>query len=314
MTGTNDHAAIGGAPRALVTGGAGFVGSHLCDALLDRGFEVICLDDLSSGTRSNVAGALGSPRFRLIEADVSAAADLDEPLDLVVHLAFPRVGDWVDAPLPALGSISAGTLRALDLARAAGARFVLGSTSEIAGDAASDTGDPREPYLLARRLSESLVATARARYGLDTTIVRIFPTYGPRMRPGGALGSMIEQARRGSPLMLTGTGAAPFPLCFVSDVVRGILAAADSPLPGPVEIGDPAPLPLAVVAQRVLALTGSRSTLGFLEAPGSAVPPRVADTTLAEKVLGWRPRVGLDEGLALTLDALEWRAGLAPAV
>jgi dTDP-glucose 4,6-dehydratase len=313
MTGTIHQPDRQRARRALVTGGGGFIGSHLCEALLAAGFEVVCVDDFSGGHRANLASALASPRFTLVEADATQLTPPAGPLDLVVHLAFPRAGDCLDAPLPAVGAISAGTLRALDLARTAGAAFVLGSTSEIAGQGTPDSGDPREAYLLARRLAESLVATARARYDLDATIVRIFPTYGPRMRPGGSLGAMLERARAGALLTLPGTGAAPFPLCYVSDVVAGVLAAAGSPLPGPIDIGDAAPLPVAVVAQRVIALTGGTARLGFLDAPAPAGAPRVADTTLAQNVLGWSPRVPLEEGLARTLESLE-PAPLAPAV
>jgi dTDP-glucose 4,6-dehydratase len=302
--------------RVLVTGGAGFVGSWVCERLLERNVEVICVDNFCTGDRTNVSGLLESPGFRLVDADVSVEIPWDGPLDWVLHLASPASPvHYLELPVETLKVGSLGTMNALELARRTSARFVLASTSEVYGDPLvhpqpeSYWGNvnpvgPRSVYDEAKRFSEALTTAYRAAYEVDTAIVRIFNTYGPRMRAddGRAIPNFISQALRGEPLTVAGDGSQTRSICFVDDTVDGILALAASTEPGPINIGNPYELTMLELAQRIQRLTGSASHIEFVELPTDDPRRRCPDGTLARERLGWTPRVPSDEGLRRTLE------------
>ncbi len=319
MTGERHRAAgTGGRRRVVVTGGAGFVGSHLCDALVARGDDVVCLDDLSSGNRANVAhllepsvGAGGRGSFELVVADVSAGLAVDGPVDAVLHLASPASPpDYLRRPLQTLAVGSEGTRHALELAGGHGARFLLASTSEVYGDPGVhpqheeywgnvNPVGPRSVYDEAKRFAEALtMAHARTR-GTDVAIARIFNTYGPRLRPGDGrvVSNFLAQALTGAPLTVYGDGSQTRSLCYVDDTVAGLLALLGSAERGPVNIGNPAETSVADLARRVLALTGSASAIEHRPLPEDDPTRRCPDIGRARAVLGWAPSVPLDEGL-----------------
>jgi dTDP-glucose 4,6-dehydratase len=304
------------ARRAVVTGGAGFLGSHLCDRLLDEGAEVVCLDNLLTGTPSNLVHLQGHPAFRLVRCDVSDFIHVPGPVDLVLHFASPASPvDYLRLPIETLKVGSLGTLHSLGLAGEKGARFVLASTSEVYGDPqvhpqpegywghVNPVG-PRGVYDEAKRFSEALVTAYRDSRGLDTGIVRIFNTYGPRMRPddGRAIPTFLRQALAGEPLTVAGDGSQTRSICYVDDMVRGILAMARSELSGPVNIGNPDEMSVLALAERILQITGSRSRISFVHRPVDDPGVRRPDTTLARRELGWQPRVSWQEGLARTAE------------
>ncbi|GEB49866.1 MULTISPECIES: NAD-dependent epimerase/dehydratase family protein [Streptomyces] len=311
------------APRsfrhALVTGGAGFVGSHLCTALLAEGCEVTCVDDFCTGRRQNVAHLASHPGFTLIEADICRPFDIApgaRPPDLVLNFASPASpADYLRSPLHTLHTGSSGTWQALQLAHRYGARLVHASTSEAYGDPQEHPQSerywghvnpvgPRSVYDEAKRYSEAL-ATARARVdGTDVGIVRLFNTYGPRMRgyDGRAVPTFIRQALAGEPLTVTGDGRQTRSLAYVDDTVRGILAMARSELLGPVNIGNPTEITMQQLAELIIELTGSRSGLRFIERPGDDPAVRCPDITLARGKLQWEPQTGPEEGLARTIE------------
>ncbi|MFD7977939.1 NAD-dependent epimerase/dehydratase family protein [Streptomyces sp. NPDC059071] len=302
--------------HAVVTGGSGFVGSHLCAALLAGGTDVTCVDDFSTGTRDNVAGLLGRPGFRLQEADVREPFAVDRDPDLVLHFASPASpADYLRLPVHTLETGSLGTRNALALAHACGARFVLASTSEVYGDPEEHPQNerywghvnpigPRSVYDEAKRFGESLTtAFARSR-GTDTLIVRLFNTYGPRMRgyDGRAVPTFIRQALAGEPLTVAGDGRQTRSLCYVDDTVRGVLAAAAHGLRGPVNIGNPSEISMLDLARWIVELTGSRSLLRFVERPVDDPAVRCPDITLARDKLQWEPRVPAEQGLRRTIE------------
>jgi dTDP-glucose 4,6-dehydratase len=302
--------------RAVVTGGAGFLGSHLCDRLLDEGAEVVCLDNLLTGTPGNLVHLQGHPAFRLVRCDVSDFIHVPGPVDLVLHFASPASPvDYLRLPIETLKVGSLGTLHSLGLAGEKGARFVLASTSEVYGDPqvhpqpegywghVNPVG-PRGVYDEAKRFSEALVTAYRDSRGLDTGIVRIFNTYGPRMRPddGRAIPTFLRQALAGEPLTVAGDGSQTRSICYVDDMVRGILAMARSELSGPVNIGNPDEMSVLALAERILQITGSRSRISFVDRPVDDPGVRRPDTTLARRELGWQPRVSWQEGLARTAE------------
>jgi len=311
------------ARRVVVTGGAGFVGSWLCERLVDLGAAVVCVDNFVTGSRDNVSHLEGRPGFEVLEQDVSVRLDVDGPVDQVLHLACPASPvDYLRLPLETMMVGSMGTKHALDLAEAARARFVLASTSEVYGDPAEHPQvetywgnvnpiGPRSVYDESKRFAEALTTVYRKERGVDTGIVRIFNTFGPRMRvnDGRAIPAFLSQALAGEPLTVAGDGSQTRSLCFVDDTVDGLIALAGSDHPGPVNIGGQDETTMLELAERVRVLTGSSSTIAFVDLPADDPRVRRPDTTLAAAVLGWQPRVSVEEGLSRTL---KWFATQTP--
>ena len=300
----------------VVTGGAGFLGSHLCEALVARGDRVVAVDDLSTGVTDNVASLVGNPGFELVTADVSEGIAVDGPVDAVMHFASPASPpDYLARPLETLAVGSEGTRHALGLAAAHGARFVLASTSEVYGDPTVhpqpetywgnvNPVGPRSVYDEAKRFAEALTMAWHRARGVDVGILRIFNTYGPRLRPGDGrvVSNFLVQAIEGRPLTVYGDGSQTRSLCFVDDEVAGILALLDSGLTGPVNIGNPAELTVLELAHAILALTGSSSPLAYEPLPTDDPTRRRPDISLARRELGWEPVVPLEEGLRRTAE------------
>ncbi|MGW0838971.1 NAD-dependent epimerase/dehydratase family protein [Streptomyces sp. NPDC002787] len=302
--------------HAVVTGGAGFVGSHLCTELLDSGVDVTCVDDLSTGRLDNVAALLDRPGFTMLRADVAEGIPVDRPADLVLHFASPASpADYLRLPLHTMDTGSLGTRHALELANASGARFLLASTSEVYGDPQQNPQDerywghvnpvgPRSVYDEAKRFGEALTTAHADALGTDTGIVRLFNTYGPRMRghDGRAVPTFVRQALAGEPLTVTGDGRQTRSLCYVDDTVRGVLTAAAHGMRGPVNIGNPGEITMLDLARLVIDLTGSDSEIRFIERPTDDPALRCPDISLARDKLGWEPRVPPVEGLRRTID------------
>ena len=301
--------------RAVVTGGAGFLGSHLCEHLLDRGVEVVCLDNFLTGSPENVAHLMERPGFRLVRCDVTDYVHVPGPVDLVLHFASPASPlDYLKMPIETLKVGSLGTLHTLGLAQEKDARYVLASTSEVYGDPlvhpqpeeywgnVNPVG-PRGVYDEAKRFSEALTTAYRTSKGTDTGIVRIFNTYGPRMRAddGRAIPAFVGQALDGRPLTVAGDGSQTRSICYVDDTIRGVLAMAFSSHAGPVNIGNPDELSMLRLAQWIAELTGSESAVEFIDLPVDDPKVRRPDTTRAEQLLGWRPTVPSEEGLRRTV-------------
>ncbi|NUP68248.1 MAG: SDR family oxidoreductase [Nonomuraea sp.] len=305
--------------RALITGGAGFLGSYLCERLLDEGAEVVCMDSFLTGGPRNVEHLLPNPAFRLIECDLTGYVHVPGSLDLVLHFASAASpADYLRYPIETLRVGSVGTLHALGLAREKSARFVLASTSEVYGDPLEhpqketywgnvNPVGPRSVYDEAKRFAESLTTAYRHSRGTDTGIVRIFNTYGPRMRPfdGRAIPTFIRQALKDEPITITGDGSQTRSICYVADTVSGILALARSDFPGPVNIGNPDELTMLELATLIKELTGSSSEIEFIDRPADDPKVRRPDTTLATERLGWHAEVPAKEGLRRTI---EWFA------
>jgi dTDP-glucose 4,6-dehydratase len=303
--------------RVVVAGGAGFLGSHLCDFLLRRGDTVVCLDDLSTGSRENISHLLGDERFSLIVTDVSEKVELEDEskIDAVCNLASPASPPaYLARPFDTLAVGSEGTRRLLELARAHDARFLMASTSEVYGDPEVhpqvesyrgnvDPTGPRSVYDESKRFAESLTMAMHRTHGLDVGIVRIFNTYGPRLSPGDGrvVSNFIVQALRGEPLTVYGDGSQTRSLCYVDDEIRGMVALLDSTLTGPVNIGNPDERSVLDLAHFVLEVTGSRSEIVFEPRPTDDPTRRCPDVTLARTELGWSPTVGLREGIERTI-------------
>jgi dTDP-glucose 4,6-dehydratase len=316
--------------RAVVTGGAGFLGSHLCEQLLRRGTGVVCLDNFLTGTPANVAHLIGEPRFQVIKCDVTNFVHVPGQVDLVLHLASAASpADYLRLPVETLKVGSLGTLHALGLAGEKSARFVLASTSEVYGDPQQhpqresywgnvNPVGPRSVYDEAKRYAEALTTAYRMSRGTDTGIVRIFNTYGPRMRAddGRAIPTFIRQALAGEPLSVTGDGSQTRSVCYVDDTIRGILALAESDAAGPVNIGAPYELSIAELAETIIALSGSAESIRYVERPVDDPRVRRPDITLARDLLGWQPQVPLAEGLTRTIgwfrSELPATAGVVP--
>ncbi|MEU4800321.1 NAD-dependent epimerase/dehydratase family protein [Streptomyces sp. NPDC023327] len=302
--------------HAVVTGGGGFVGSHLCTALLAAGTAVTCVDDFSTGRPENVSPLLDHPGFTLIRANVADGLDVDRPPDLVLHFASPASpADYLRLPLHTLETGSLGTRNALRLAHRHGARFLLASTSEVYGDPQQNPQDerywghvnpvgPRSVYDEAKRFGEALTTAHADAEGTDTAIVRLFNTYGPRMRghDGRAVPTFVRQALDGESLTVTGDGHQTRSLCYVDDTVRGILAAAAHGMRGPVNIGNPGEITMLDLARLIIDLTGSDAQIRFIDRPTDDPAVRCPDITLARDKLGWEPRVDAEEGLRRTID------------
>lgn len=313
--------------RAVVTGGAGFLGSHLCQHLLDRGVEVVCLDNFLTGSPGNVVHLMEHPGFRLVRCDVTDFVHVPGPVDLVLHFASPASPlDYLKMPIETLKVGSLGTLHTLGLAHEKGARYVLASTSEVYGDPlvhpqpeeywgnVNPVG-PRGVYDEAKRFSEALTTAYRSSRGTDTGIVRIFNTYGPRMRAddGRAIPAFVGQALSGRPLTVAGDGSQTRSICYVDDTVTGILAMAFSAHAGPVNIGNPDELSMLRLAEWIVELTGSHSPIEFIDLPVDDPKVRRPDTARAEQLLDWRPRVPSEEGLRRTVHWFAQRLGTREA-
>jgi dTDP-glucose 4,6-dehydratase len=319
-TTSEDTAALQGL-RVVVTGGAGFVGSRVCEVLLDRGAAVVCVDSFTTGAESNVADFRDSPGFELLEADVSAGLPVDGAVDWVLHLASPASPvHYLRMPIETMRVGSLGTMHALDLAERHGARFVLASTSEVYGDPQEHPQredywghvnpiGPRSVYDESKRFGEALTMAYRRARGVDTGIVRIFNTYGPRMghADGRVIPTFLAQALADEPMTVAGDGSQTRSICYVDDTVEGILALAASGEPGPVNIGSQEETSILALAERIRGLVGSRSTIRFVDLPTDDPKVRCPDTSLAERLLGWRPQVDADEGLKRTRDW--WTSG-----
>jgi dTDP-glucose 4,6-dehydratase len=302
---------------SLVTGGAGFLGSHLCDYLIGRGHRVICVDNLETGSLQNVEHLRGES-FLFVNHDLTEHLAVDEPVDFVYHLASPASPiDYARLPLQTLKVGSYGTHNALGLAKWKRARFLLASTSEVYGDPlihpqpetywgnVNPIG-PRGVYDEAKRYAEALTMTYHRAQGVDTCIVRIFNTYGPRMRPhdGRAIPTFVRQALADQPLTVFGDGSQTRSFCYVEDLVRGLVLLSESGEHLPVNIGNPAEYTLLELAEAVIRATGAASEIVFEALPVDDPKVRRPDITRARGILGWEPQVGLDEGLARLLSAL----------
>jgi dTDP-glucose 4,6-dehydratase len=299
----------------LVTGGAGFLGSHLCEELLRRGHRVICVDNLETGSLRNIEH-IRAPEFVFLQADIVHPYFVDEPIDLVYHLASPASPiDYLRLPLHTLKVGSYGTHHTLGLAKVHRARFLIASTSEVYGDPKvhPQTEDywghvnpigPRGVYDEAKRYAEALTMAYHRQQGVDTAIVRIFNTYGPRMRPhdGRAIPTFLRQALQNRPLTVFGDGSQTRSFCYVSDLIRGIIALAESGVHHPVNVGNPDEYTLLQLAETVIEVTGSHSEIIYEALPTDDPQVRQPDTSLAKELLGWEPKVALREGLSRTID------------
>ena len=302
--------------RAVITGGAGFLGSHLCDKLLAADWDVLCVDNLVTGAEPNIAHLAKNPRFRVHRHDVSLYIDVPGPIDYVLHFASPASPvDYARLPIQTLKVGALGTHNSLGLALAKKAKFLLASTSECYGDPQispqpeSYWGNvnpigPRGVYDEAKRFAEAMTMAYHREKGMDTHIVRIFNTYGPRMRlnDGRALPNFIYQALTGQPITVYGDGSQTRSFCYVSDLVEGIYRLMQSDEHLPTNIGNPQEITIREFAQRVKALTGSASEIVFKPLPQDDPKQRCPDITKAKKLLGWEPKVNLEEGLRHTLD------------
>jgi dTDP-glucose 4,6-dehydratase len=303
-------------PRAVVTGGAGFVGSYLCRSLHQRGWEVVALDNLLTGRRSNLEDLDDADGFEFVEHDVTRFIDVDGPVDAVLHFASPASPrDYLVHPIKTLKVGSLGTHNTLGMALAKGARYLLASTSEIYGDPevhpqpetywghVNPVG-PRGVYDEAKRFSEALAMAYHHSHDVDVKIVRLFNTYGPSLRPadGRVVSNLLVQAMEGKPLTVYGDGSQTRSFCYIDDEVRGILAFLDSEFVGPMNIGNPDEFTVLDLARMVLEVTDSSSEIVFDPLPVDDPARRRPDITLATQILGWRPEVGLREGLARTYE------------
>jgi dTDP-glucose 4,6-dehydratase len=312
--------------RVVVTGGAGFLGSHLCDALLDRGDEVVAIDNLVTGSVDNIEHLFAHPGFTFVDHDVSTYLWVPGRVDTVLHFASPASPvDYLEIPIQTLKVGSLGTHNGLGLAKSKGARFLLASTSEVYGDPqlhpqpesywghVNPVG-PRGVYDEAKRFAEAMTMAYHRYHGLDVRIARIFNVFGPRMRAhdGRVVSNFLVQALSGKPLTVYGDGTQTRSFCYVDDEVRGILALLDSSLTGPVNLGNPAELTVGELAQVVLEVTGAHGEVVYEPLPVDDPAQRRPDITLARQRLGWEPQVPLREGLAQTADWFRRRLGLQP--
>jgi len=303
-------------PTCLVTGGAGFLGSHLCDELLARGHRVICVDNFETGSLANIAHIRDPERFLCLPLDIIEPYFVDEPVDFVYHLASPASPiDYLRLPLHTLKVGSYGTHHTLGLAKAKRARFLIASTSEVYGDPKEHPQPetywghvnpigPRGVYDEAKRYAEALTMAYHRQQGVDTAIVRIFNTYGSRMRPhdGRAIPTFLRQALANRPITVFGDGSQTRSFTYVSDLIRGIIALAESGYHDPVNIGNPDEFTLLELAEIVRELTGSTSELIYEALPIDDPKQRKPDITLARELLGWSPEVSLREGLQSTIE------------
>jgi dTDP-glucose 4,6-dehydratase len=302
--------------RAVITGGAGFLGSHLCDKLIAEGWDVLCLDNLITGTESNVSHLMEHARFRIARQDVTRYIDVPGPVDYVLHFASPASPvDYLKLPIQTLKVGALGTHNSLGLALAKKAKYFLASTSECYGDPQVSPQPetywghvnpigPRGVYDEAKRFAEAMTMAYHRAHGVDTHIVRIFNTYGPRMRlnDGRALPNFVYQALRGDPITVYGEGKQTRSFCYVSDLIEGIYKLMLSDEHEPTNIGNPQEITILEFARRVRDLLGSRTEIIFEPLPVDDPKQRCPDISKAKRLLKWEPKIGLDEGLRLTLD------------
>lgn len=301
--------------RILLTGGAGFLGSHLCERLLKEGHSVLCMDNLITGRRENISHLAGDENFEFIKHDVSKHVVVDGKVDYVMHFASPASPeDYLKYPIKTLKVGSLGTHNALGVARAQGARFILASTSEVYGDPLVNPQPetywgnvnpvgPRGCYDEAKRFAEAITMAYHRAHGMDTRIVRIFNTYGERMRhhDGRVVPNFLDQALKGEPLTVYGDGSQTRSFCYVSDLVEGIYRLMLSSLNEPVNIGNPQEMSVLEFAKKIKDMTGSKSEIVFKDLPVNDPKVRRPDITRAKKELGWEPAVTLEEGLKRTI-------------
>jgi dTDP-glucose 4,6-dehydratase len=300
----------------LVTGGSGFLGSHLCDNLIAKGYRVICVDNLETGNLNNIVHIKDSDHFRFIQADITQHYEVDEPIDFVYHMASPASPiDYARLPLHTLKVGAYGTHNTLGLAKAKRARFLLASTSEVYGDPeihpqketywgnVNPIG-PRGVYDEAKRYAEAMTMAYLRQQGVDTAIVRIFNTFGPRMRPhdGRAIPTFLRQALSEKPVTVFGDGSQTRSFCYVDDLCRGLIALTESGVHEPVNIGNPNEMTLLEMAKAIIELTESRSEIVFEALPVDDPKVRQPDISRAKDLLGWEPEVELREGLRKTID------------
>ncbi|HJN44826.1 MAG TPA: UDP-glucuronic acid decarboxylase family protein [Vicinamibacterales bacterium] len=312
--------------RVVITGAAGFIGSHLAEALLDRGHSVVGIDNLVTGDVANIAH-LANRDFLFIEHDVTNYIYLDGPVDIVLHWASPASPiDYLEIPIPTLKVGALGTHKALGLAKAKNAKFVLASTSEVYGDplehpqTESYWGNvnpigPRGVYDEAKRFAEAMTTAYHRYHGVDAKIVRIFNTYGPRMRvrDGRAVPNFISQALRGEDLTVYGDGSQTRSFCFISDLVNGVLRLVDSDTNDPVNLGNPQEMTIGQIANEILALTDSKSQIVYRELPVDDPRVRQPDISRARALLDWEPSVSLADGLSQTIDYFRQKLANASA-
>jgi len=302
--------------RYLITGGAGFIGSHLCESFLNQGHEVLCMDNYSTGAKHNIAPFLKNPRFRFIDHNVSRYIEVPEPLDYVLHFASPASPvDYLELPIPTLKVGALGTHNTLGLAKSKNAVYLLASTSEVYGDPLVRPQNeeywgnvnpigPRGVYDEAKRFAEAMTMAYHRYHGLNSRIVRVFNTYGPRMRlrDGRVVPNFIMQALKGEPLTVYGEGQQTRSFQYVDDLIAGLnlLLKADHHLP--VNIGNPHEMTVLEFAKKIIELTGSKSTIAYKPLPEDDPQVRQPDITKAKTILGWEPKVSLEEGLLKTID------------
>ncbi len=302
--------------RVLITGGAGFIGSHLCDQFLRDGHTVICVDNFLTGAEANIAHLGSNPFFRLIRHDISKPVEVDGTIDLILHFASPASPiDYLKLPIQTLKVGSLGTMNALGIAKAKQAKFLLASTSEVYGDPdvhpqvetywghVNPIG-PRGVYDEAKRFAEAMTMAYHRAHGVDTRIIRIFNTYGPRMRAedGRAIPAFISQALRGEPLTVFGDGSQTRSFCYIDDLVQGIVGVMQADYHDPINLGNPEEYTVLQLAQRIIDLMKSSSRIVFKPLPQDDPKQRRPDISLARRLLQWEPTVGLQEGLSNTIE------------
>jgi dTDP-glucose 4,6-dehydratase len=309
--------------RVLITGGAGFIGSHLCERFLADGHEVICMDNLITGSADNIAHLFPNSRFSFVPQDVTNYIYVKGPIDAILHFASPASPiDYLELPIQTLKVGSLGTHKALGLAKEKNARFLLASTSEVYGDPlvhpqkedywgnVNPIG-PRGVYDEAKRFAEAMTMAYHRVHGVQTRIVRIFNTYGPRMRlrDGRVVPNFMSQALKGEDLTVYGDGSQTRSFCFVADLVEGIVRLLQSNQNSPVNIGNPIELTVLEFAHRIIELTSSRSKIAYRPLPVDDPKVRQPDITLARQLLGWEPKVSLQEGLEKTIAYFKEKIG-----
>jgi dTDP-glucose 4,6-dehydratase len=299
----------------LVAGGAGFLGSHMCERLVHDGHRVVCVDNESTGNRANLTALAGNPRFRFLKHDVTTPLTIEEPLDSVLDFACPASPkDYLRLPIPTMKAGAFGTYNLLELALAKGSVFLITSTSEVYGDPQVNPQTeeywgyvnpigPRSVYDEAKRYSEALTAAYQREYGLEVRIARIFNTYGPRMRPhdGRAVSTFCWQALRHEPLTIYGDGSQTRSFCYVDDLIEGLCRLLNSAETGPINLGNPDEITVLALAKEIVALGNSRSPLTFELLPTDDPRIRRPDITRAKQYLDWQPKISRTEGLTKTL-------------